>query len=39
MSYLGAFKTLEDDGLRGLLDIVRREVRTRNASACWCWTA
>jgi circadian clock protein KaiC len=32
MSYLGAFKTLEDDGLRGLLDIVRREVRTRNAS-------
>lgn len=32
MSYVGAFKTLEDDGLRGLLDIVRREVRTRNAS-------
>jgi circadian clock protein KaiC len=32
MSYVGAFKTLEDDGLRGLLDVVRREVRTRNAS-------
>ena len=32
MSYVGAFKTLEDDGLRGLLDIVRREVRTRKAS-------
>lgn len=31
MSYVGAFKTLEDDGLRGLLDVVRREVRTRNA--------
>jgi circadian clock protein KaiC len=32
MSYIGAFKTLEDDGLRGLLDVVRREVRTRKAS-------
>lgn len=32
MSYVGAFKTLEDDGLRGLLDVVRREVRTRKAS-------
>ena len=32
MSYVGAFKTLEDDGLRGLLDVVRREVRTREAS-------
>lgn len=32
MSYVGAFKTLEDDGLRGLLDIVRREIRTRDAS-------
>jgi circadian clock protein KaiC len=32
MSYVGAFKTLEDDGLRGLLDVVRREVRTRRAS-------
>lgn len=32
LSYVGAFKTLEDDGLRGLLDVVRREVRTRNAS-------
>ncbi|MEH2478259.1 circadian clock protein KaiC [Nitrobacteraceae bacterium AZCC 2146] len=32
MSYVGAFKTLEDDGLRGLLDVVRREVRTRNVS-------
>src|SRR5882762_5646081 len=30
MSYVGAFKTLEDDRLRGLLDVVRREVRTRN---------
>lgn len=32
MSYVGAFKMLEDDGLRGLLDVVRREVRTRQAS-------
>jgi circadian clock protein KaiC len=32
MSYVGAFKTLDDDGLRGLLDVVRREVRTRSAS-------
>jgi circadian clock protein KaiC len=32
MSYVGAFKTLEDDGLRGLLDVVRREVRTRKVS-------
>jgi circadian clock protein KaiC len=32
MSYVGAFKTLDDGGLRGLLDVVRREVRTRNAS-------
>lgn len=32
MSYVGAFKTLDDNGLRGLLDVVRREVRTRNAS-------
>lgn len=32
MSYVGAFKTLEDDGLRGLLDIIRREVRTRKAA-------
>jgi circadian clock protein KaiC len=32
MSYVGAFKTLDDDGLRGLLDVVRREVRTRGAS-------
>ncbi len=32
MSYVGAFKTLEDDGLRGLLEVVRREVRTRKAS-------
>src|SRR3978361_804675 len=31
-SYVGPFKTLEDDGLRGLLEVVRREVRTRNAS-------
>lgn len=31
VSYIGAFKTLEDGGLRGLLDVVRREVRTRNA--------
>ena len=31
MSYIGAFKMLEDDGLRGLLDVVRREVRTRQA--------
>jgi circadian clock protein KaiC len=32
MSYVGAFKMLEDDGLRGLLDVVRREVRTRKTS-------
>jgi len=32
MSYVGAFKTLEDGGVRGLLDVVRREVRTRNVS-------
>lgn len=32
MSYLGAFKTLEDNGLAGLLDMIRREVRTRRAS-------
>src|SRR3954447_2176701 len=32
MSYVGAFKTLEDDGLRGLLEVVRREVRSRKAS-------
>ena len=32
MSYVGAFKMLEDDGLRGLLEVVRREVRTRKAS-------
>jgi circadian clock protein KaiC len=32
MSYVGAFKTLEDAGLRGLLEVVRREVRTRKAS-------
>ncbi len=32
MSYVGAFKMLEDDGLRGLLDVVRREVRTRQAN-------
>src|SRR5436305_5445143 len=32
MSYVGAFKTLEDEGLRGLLEVVRREVRSRTAS-------
>jgi circadian clock protein KaiC len=32
MSYVGAFKTLEDGGLRGLLEVVRREVRSRKAS-------
>jgi circadian clock protein KaiC len=32
MSYFGAFKTLEDEGLRGLLEVVRREVRSRQAS-------
>lgn len=31
MSYVGAFKMLEDDGLPGLLDGVRREVRARQA--------
>jgi len=29
VSYIGAFKILDDDGLRGLLDVVRREVRAR----------
>jgi circadian clock protein KaiC len=32
MSYVGAFKTLEDEGLRGLHEVVRREVRSRKAS-------
>src|SRR6201991_2898776 len=32
LSSVGACKTLEDDGLRGLLEVVRREVRTRKAS-------
>jgi circadian clock protein KaiC len=32
MSYLGAFKILEAEGLRGLLDVVRREVRAREAT-------
>ena len=32
VAYIGGFKTLEDDGLRGLLDVLRREVRTRNAT-------
>ncbi len=32
VSYVGAFKMLEDEGLRGLLEVVRREVRTRQAS-------
>src|SRR3954469_7758877 len=31
MAYVGAFKTLEEEGLRGLLEVVRREVRSRNA--------
>ncbi len=29
VSFIGAFKILDDDGLRGLLDVVRREVRAR----------
>jgi circadian clock protein KaiC len=30
VSYIGAFKMLEETGLRGLLDLVRREVRSRD---------
>lgn len=32
VSYFGAFKTLENDGLKGLLDIVRRELRASDAT-------
>jgi circadian clock protein KaiC len=31
LAYLGAFTTLEEDGLKGLLDVIRREVRARKA--------
>jgi hypothetical protein len=31
LSYLGAFRILEEDGLKGLLDVIRREVRARKA--------
>lgn len=30
--YISAFRTLEEHGLKGLLDLLRREVLTRNAS-------
>jgi circadian clock protein KaiC len=32
VSYLGAFRVLEDEGLKALLDLIRREVRGRKAS-------
>jgi circadian clock protein KaiC len=32
IALFGAFKTLEEEGLRGLLDVVRREVRARGAT-------
>jgi circadian clock protein KaiC len=31
LSFLGAFKILEEEGLKGLLDLIRREVRARKA--------
>ena len=31
LSFLGAFQVLEEEGLKGLLDLVRREVRARKA--------
>ena len=31
VSYLGAFRVLEDEGLKALLDLIRREVRGRKA--------
>jgi KaiC/GvpD/RAD55 family RecA-like ATPase len=31
VAFLGGFRVLEDEGLRGLLDLIRREVRTRQA--------
>ncbi len=30
--YMSAFRTLEEEGLRGLLELLRREIRGRNAS-------
>jgi circadian clock protein KaiC len=30
--YVSAFRTLEEDGLKGLIDLLRREVRSRKAS-------
>lgn len=32
LTYLSGFRTLEQEGLRGLLDIVRKELRSQNAS-------
>lgn len=32
VAYLGAFSVLEDEGLKGLLDLIRNEVRARKAS-------
>jgi circadian clock protein KaiC len=32
VAYLGAFRVLEQEGLRGLLDLIRREVRARQTS-------
>jgi circadian clock protein KaiC len=32
LTYVSGFRTLEEDGLRGLLDLVRKELRSQNAS-------
>lgn len=32
VSYLGAFRVLEEGGMRGLLDLIRQEIRGREAS-------
>lgn len=32
VAYLGAFRVLEEGGLRGLLDLIRQEVRSRGAN-------
>src|SRR3569833_217500 len=32
ITYLGAFRTLEEDGLRGLMDLIRKDVRATGAT-------
>lgn len=32
VAYIGAFRTLEESGMRGLLDLIRQEIRARQAS-------